>query len=44
MRKDVKNEQSASSSVGWSISKAIESGNFATAKQAVLACVRPGHV
>jgi len=37
MCKDVKNEQSASSSVGSSISKAIESGNFATAKQAMLA-------
>ena len=37
MCKDVKNEQSASGSVGSSISKAIESGNFATAKQAMLA-------
>jgi hypothetical protein len=36
MCKDVRNEQSASSSVGSSISKAIASGNFAAAKQAML--------
>ncbi len=36
MCKDVRTEQSGSSSVGSSISRAIESGNFATAKQAML--------
>jgi hypothetical protein len=34
--KDVKAEQSSQSSVGLSIEKAIASGNFATAKQAML--------
>ena len=37
MCKDVRNEQSASTSVGSSLSKAIQSGNFAAAKQAMLA-------
>ena len=36
MCKDVKNEQTGSSSVSSSIEKGIESGNFATAKQAML--------
>ncbi len=36
MCKDVKNEQSGSSSVGTSIEKAMTSGNFAQAKQAML--------
>jgi hypothetical protein len=36
MCQDVKNEQSDSSSVGQAIEKAIESGNFAGAKQAML--------
>jgi hypothetical protein len=34
--KDVKSEQTGSSSVGVAIERAIESGNFATAKQAML--------
>jgi hypothetical protein len=33
---DVKSEQQSSSSVGLSIERAIQSGNFATAKQAML--------
>ena len=36
MCQDVKNEQSGSSSVGLAIEKAIASGNFAAAKQAML--------
>ena len=36
MCKDVKNEQAGANSAGTSIEKAIESGNFATAKQAML--------
>jgi hypothetical protein len=36
MCKDVKNEQAGSNSAGTAIEKAIESGNFATAKQAML--------
>ena len=36
MCKDVKNEQSVSSSVSGSIEKAMTSGNFAQAKQAML--------
>ncbi len=36
MCQDVKNEQSGSNSVGSSIEKAIASGNFAAAKQAML--------
>ncbi len=36
MCQDVKNEQSGSSSVGSAIGKAIASGNFAAAKQAML--------
>jgi hypothetical protein len=36
MCQDVKNEQSGSSSVGQAIEKAIASGNFAAAKQAML--------
>ena len=36
MCQDVKNEQSGSSSVGLAIERAIASGNFAVAKQAML--------
>jgi hypothetical protein len=36
MCKDVKSEQTSSSSTGLAIEKAITSGNFATAKQAML--------